>query len=293
MLTTARFIGPAALISFSVLGGCVVSGWDQAPFKGTRVVSLSHVAGSAVKVRSENGSVKLTAANVPEATINAEVRARTQERLDQVKVVAVRGASGELSISVEWPAPGRQGSEGASMEIKVPDGKNIDIKTSNGSITVAGMDGSAVLVSSNGAIAVDDQDGPVNASTSNGVITITAPGGPVVAESSNGSIKVIKAPGKVKADSSNAKITVELLPTNPGPVNLDTSNGSIVFSFGPAFSGVLKASTSNGSIKMDGVMAKTKSKNSATIELGEKPSEAPGSVLDTSNESITIKKIGE
>lgn len=295
MLNPRRFTAAVFFSASALLMGCAgMSGnWQDSRFKETRNATLSHAAGQPVRVETANGSVKIVAANVGDVQVKSEIRATTKERLEAAKLVLERDAKGVLVVRFDWPAPGRQGNEGASVELLLPDARDIHVKTSNGAITIEGLDGSAQLKTSNGPIRVQDQDGPVTADTSNAAIEITGAGGPINADTSNGPITIMRAPAAVKADTSNSAIYVDLLPTNPGPATLDTSNGGVTFSFGPAFRGVIKAGTSNGHINLDNVKAKELGKRSARVEVGDNPEAAPASTIDTSNGSITIRKQGE
>ncbi len=257
---TLATIGVLTMTSTSM--GCVI--WDDAPFKGDKSAAIAHVAGSSVKVESENGSIKLTKAGTAEVTIHATVRAKTQERLDAVKITANREAGGVLHVFAQWPTK-RENSEGVSFEIQVPDANGVTLNTSNGSLIIGALAGQAELTTSNGAITISGHEGSAAIKTSNGQITVS------------------DLTGMLTAKTSNGGISVTLPDANQGPANLTTTNGSIKLSVGKEFKGTVSASTSNGRVTTPEGAAKG---NSATWKAGE----GSPSTLQSSNGSITIER---
>jgi hypothetical protein len=281
------------LASTALSSGCVVvssngsgwSGWNGQSEHETRKLSVEHVAGKPLTVKGINGGIKVRIGGTTTVEISADVRAKTTERLAQVKVHAVRGSDGTLSIEAEFPSEHKNG-DAVAFEVTIPDVSGVTIATSNGQIDIAGLKGPATLESSNAKIVVEHHDGPVNAETSNGAIELSHITGAIAAETSNARVKISDAKSKVNADSSNGSISVSLTPDNPGPVKLDTSNASIDLDVGSGFKGTLVADTSNGSVtaKVSGAAKVTNSKDHLKVEFG--PGEK--SVLDTSNGSITV-----
>ncbi len=254
------------------LPGCGMMGWTEASFKATRTSTLPHVAGKAVDVQTDNGSISVVKAASSEVTITASLKAISQERLDAATVTAGRDERGTLVVRVVWPDR-RQSSEGCSFEIALPDAVGATLTTSNGSVNIAGLSGPAELHSSNGAIVARDHAGTIDAQTSNGKIELDELGSPVKASTSNGAISVV-----LRADA-------------PGPVRLDTSNGSIDLTLSPAFVGSLSLDTSNGGVTVAGADKASISqinKNSGLLVFGPAGDSAPASKARTSNGHIKI-----
>ena len=260
----------------SVLAACIVlSGcnlWKM--HEETRNASAPAAAAPAgVAVTTRNGSVKIVPGDVRQVQITARLRARTPQRLAQMRVVAEESPGGVLEVKVE-PAGGKwESNEGCAIEITTP----------RGSPLVA-----AVVRASNGRIEVAGVAGDVDAQTSNGSMEVRGVAGAVRADTSNGSIKLADIAGPVTADTSNGSINARLADDATGPVRLDTSNGSVNLEVGRAFTGTLSADTSNGSVNLPGSDRCTivkKGRRSATIRF-----ERGGgkSVIDTSNGSVTI-----
>ncbi|MGE5609405.1 MAG: DUF4097 family beta strand repeat-containing protein [Bacillota bacterium] len=265
--------------------GCVSIWAESADFKETRNLTVAHQAGSPIRVATTNGAVSVQRALVAEVTIKAEIRAISEQRLADTRIIAER-RDGALVVEVAWPDGQRKGSEGCSFEISVPDAKDADVRTGNGSITLTGLAGKAYARTSNGSITITGQDGSVDADTSNGAIRIKAATGELIAKTSNGGIEIEDATGHVEASTNNSRIKVRLADSNPGPVQLHTSNGSIDLAVGKGFVGELKMSTVNGSVNFS-APANAKEvnvhKNSARLVIGENKH---ASEVHTSNGSI-------
>jgi len=268
---------------------CVVQFGGEAKFRDTRIVTEPHVPGSALEVRTSNGSVEVGRGDVPEVRVTARLRARTEDRLRRTRIVTGRRDDGTLLVEVRWPGDVRYGDEGCGFEIVLPDARGLLVRSANGTIAVTGIGGDAELGTSNGAIAVKDQDGNVRATTSNGGVRLERITGQAVVRSSNGAIEVLDVGGPVEADTSNGKIAVRLTDACSGPIRAQTTNGAIRLDLGPGFRGEIRADTSNGSIGLDaprGVQVLTRSRNSARIAIG---GSSPLSVAETSNGEITIQ----
>lgn len=207
-------------------GGC---GWQSAPYQGSRSVRVGVAEGTALDVRTENGSITVLRGEGQEVLVSASVRAVSQERLEQAVLVANRDHEGTLRVHVQWPGGVRHAAEGAAIEVVLPDTDGLTLRTSNGPVTVQGMRGEAMITTSNGAIHVADYAGHVVAKTSNGRVELLEVASACV-ETSNGSVRV-----RLAAEAS-------------GPVDVRTSNGSVTLEVGPAFDQSLAAETSNGSI---------------------------------------------
>ncbi len=274
------------MVGSLLLIGC--GSWGDARFRETRTLSQAHVPSMPIAVRTSNGAIQVEQTLVTdEVIITAHIKARTQERLDAVEIIANRDASGALSVFAEWPDR-RLNSEGCSFEILIPDADGVELKTSNGAVTITGLAGYALLDTSNGRITVRDHDGDVHASTSNGRIELEHITGSANLDTSNGAIVASDITGEIDADTSNGAVRLTLSDLNAGPVRADTSNGAITLTVGENFAGELRVRTSNGSIRVgDGAheYVRETSKHAVRFDFG------PGdrdSDISTSNGSVTI-----
>jgi hypothetical protein len=271
------------------LPGCIIvaNGYsNSAQYSETRTVRVPVNAGTGLDVRTRNGNVEVHAGAGSEAVVVATVRARTQQRLDETKVVA-DAAGGTLNVRVEWPDGRPQSGEGCSFKIDAPAPNGVHVDTSNGKIALHDTSGLAALDTSNGSIRVINHAGEVQADSSNGGIDIRDASGPVEAITSNGRIELMNVGGRAVAHTSNGSITAHLAESSTGPVQLRSSNGSIDLALGAAFTGELKVSTSNGNVRLNSPATVTNmvSGRSATLQFG---SGGAASSVMTSNASVSI-----
>ena len=292
MRATFRF-GFVALGAFasSFLPGCIIvaNGSSDSPrYTETRTVRVPIAPGSGVDVKTRNGSVEIASsgASTSEAVVTATLSARSQQRLDETRVVA-EAVGNKIDVRVEWPSNRAQSGEGCSFRIDTPNPTNIDVKTSNGRISLRDSAGHAELDTSNGSIRVMNHGGDVNATTSNGRIELRDIAGAADANTSNGNIDLVNVSGRAFASTSNASALVHLADNSPGPVQIRSSNGSIDLAIGRNFTGDLRLATSNGRIRFDSPVQvqDMESNRSATLRFG---TGGAASSAVTSNGSITI-----
>ncbi|MBY0113902.1 MAG: DUF4097 domain-containing protein [Phycisphaerales bacterium] len=272
-----------------ILPGCIIVAGDfsdNAQYSETRTVRVPVGPGTPVEVRSRNGGVEVHASSVSEAVVVATLRARSQQRLDETKVLA-DAAGGTLSVRVEWPDGRPQSGEGCTFKIEAPAPNGVHVETSNGKIALRDCAGLADLDTSNGSIRVINHAGEVQAETSNAGIDIRDASGAVEAITSNGRVELMNIGGRAVAHTSNASITAHLSETSPGPIQLRSSNGSVDVALGQAFVGELRASTSNGRVRLNSPMTVSNldSGRSATLVFG---SGGAASSVSTSNGSVSI-----
>lgn len=290
-------LGLALAGATAATSGCVIvvdghHTWDDDSHSSTRKktcnINVPHVAGKPIDVQSRNGSVSIVSdPTATDVAIEAVVYSKDQGRLEAINVKAERDAEGVLRVGVEWADGKPRSNDGCSFKIRLPDAHGVNVNTSNGAVTLEGLDGDAAVDTSNGSIRVERQSGSLRADTSNGKVTVKSIAGNVIADTSNGSVSIEDVAGSVVADSSNGKVSVTLAPSSPGPITIDTSNGSVEVVCGPAFAGDVTMETSNGSITLteaDGTAHKGKGSLDATIGSG-----GAKSVVSTSNGSIQFR----
>lgn len=281
---SGRVRGEGSLLRMAALGVCVALGgcvvvdrsdgcssdgehWEQAQAKRELSAQVEHVVGKRLLVETENGAVWVERAERADVAVDATITALNEARLEQVRLLLERRQDGALAVRVEWPGGERKGSEGATIRVRVPDAEGLEVRSSNGRVSVKGLHGAASVVTSNGAVLVEDHAGDVRVETSNGRVELRDVGGADV-NTSNGAVEVV-----LRDDAS-------------GPVKIATSNGSVRLAVGSAFKGIVRATTSNGSVAANCPRAITKDvdRASGSVQFG---SGATSTVL-TSNGSVRI-----
>lgn len=156
-----------------------------------------------------------------------------------------------------------------SVVIRVPEGTMTTLKSTNGAITVLGVEGSIDAHATNGPIRVEDATGNVALGTTNGKIMCEATDAVVAVGSTNGQIEFrgSLAPGHSSFHTTNGRVTLKLPEALAFRVDARTSNGKVSSDFdvepGPDQRGKrligstghdpkveIKARTSNGSIRI-------------------------------------------
>jgi RNA polymerase sigma factor (sigma-70 family) len=97
-------------------------------------------------------------------------------------------------------------SSGASAEVRVPSGAVVELRTSNGEVSLRGGSGKADVRTSHGKIEVQKRMGPLHVRTSNGGITIAGGTGPMDLKTSNGAITVEADHAELTAHTSNGPV---------------------------------------------------------------------------------------
>lgn len=281
-------LAAATMLAAAGVSGCS-SSWSPT-VTGTQAVAAPFSATGTLAIETANGTVEVRQAPVASLEVDATIRAVSQERLAMTQVVVEPGPDQGVRISVHWPDGRRQGNEGCSLIVRTPGQSGLDVRTSNGRVTIAGLNGPATIRTSNGSVEVGSHDGPVNVDTSNGRIQAERIQGDVSLSSSNGRIEAVDVGGAVRADTSNGAIAVRLSPIGMGPLDLNTSNGSVRVEVGPTFAGVVDASTSNGHVTMVGAgeVVGEKSHRSGRFGTG-----GGRSVVRTSNGTVEVVRAGE
>lgn len=283
-------VRPIGLAGTMALLG-LLSACDVATVSEARVSQAVLAPTDGIEIRTRNGTVTVASdEDADGATISAEVRATSQERLEGIAVTLDHADDGTLLIGVDPPDGTWRRGEGASFDVVVPGAHNVHVRTSNGAVRIAGLAGTADLGTSNGDVQVRDHDGDVTIDTSNGGIILHAIHASVHAVSANGSIEADDLAGSVSLATSNGPITVTLGDRGVGPLKLHTSNGAIRVELGKNYAGSLTASTSNGDVRVGGTVpggarVDWSSDQSAHVVVGEGGAE---STVTTSNASVTI-----
>ena len=227
--------------------------------------SLSVGSSPELEVTGFNGEVHVTAGQDGKVVVNTtlwwpdKIDYEVTQSGDVVTIKAEQKGRGTIS-------GGR--SPGADIEVTVPAGTVVDLRTSNGRIEVRGT------------------ESPGSVETSNGQIVLENIGGDFTAETSNGSIEANQSKGSVDLRTSNGSITYtgELLPGTRNEMR--TSNGGITVRLQGSPSVKLDASTSNGSITSDHPIKATSTGDNRLIgTIGDGEAEL---LLRTSNASVRV-----
>ena len=261
-MTRALQIGLFALVGMMALFGlygCDIEeiiasagGNIEAVREITEVYDIATLAD--LTVESSNGEVIVTSAETTSVSVVARLRSRAdtlgkaEERVNSLSIemvqtgdnVLLRYRSSDQSLDVRKYS-------GVSFEVTVPAQADVTVDTSNGSITVSGIEGEFKLDTSNGSIDLNDLVGVVYADTSNGGIDVDGFRGELDLETSNGVIDIEDVEALVDARTSNGRINFSGVLVGDHH-SLRTSNGAIEVKVNVNTSLNFEASTNIGSI---------------------------------------------
>jgi len=298
-----------------LLAGCDDWGdWgDSGRFKEEFHHSYNLKPGGRLSLENSNGSVEIVGWGQDTIDISGTKYASSEAVIKALKIDIVASPDSVRIRTI--PPTGHRANWGAKYVIRVPRRVELErIASSNGSVRVEDVEGSARLRTSNGAVRISRVNGPVEVETSNGGVEVAEHNGSLVAHTSNGGIRADNVKGLFEATTSNGSITARLADPQPGkPIKLGSSNGSITLTMDtvkdndvrittsnssitlklpPSAKGLLKANTSNSSVNTDFDIAirsgqLSKSHVEGTINGGT----GPMFDLSTSNGGIRVLKL--
>ena len=281
------------LVAAVIVAGCGgVTGESTA--RESRDLSLVGYSSHVIRVELFNGELSVRPG--PDGRVGATVTVtgvgptRSEAEADRSRIVTtLKEAAGAVVIrAVYQPDPANPRNRGASAAVTVPAGSALELVTSNGKVSVAGVTGAIRIRTSNGETTVDGATAGVDAETSNGAITVTASRGHLALTSSNARITIDATDAAVRASTSNGEVafTGSLA---AGPQSFETSNAPISLTLGADATFGLDLETSNATVRVGYPV--TTSETAADTRLAGRVGDAPAVVISarTSNGAITIQ----
>ena len=129
------------------------------------------------------------------------------------------------------------------LHFNVPDGIDLEIDSTSGSIEIQEMKSNRLKAgSSSGTIRLSEIESKIEAGSSSGSISIEKADGEIQAESSSGTIEIDNTRGNLAASSSSGGVSLSDI---EGAIDAKSSSGEIDMKF---ISGTIKARTSSGNI---------------------------------------------
>lgn len=215
------------------------------------VRTMSLAAPSTLAVETSNGSIAVTGGSRRDVSMQVKVMAQADSLSEAKSLVAdVKILTDGGHIQAEGPRTSGRRGWWVSYRIEAPSRQNVDLGTSNGSVTLTGLSGTLRADTSNGSVHATDLAGDVKLSTSNGSLQIALAGNAwtgagLEATTSNGSLKV-EMPrdysAHLDARTGNGSLNIDRPVTIMGrmgreivtdlgkggaPLRLRTSNGSL------------------------------------------------------------------
>jgi len=224
-------LGLAALALF-LAAGCHEQLAEEEVLRSLDTDGTPHIT-----VKTFNGSICVVTRIDPEVRIKVtklaggEDEDESQELLDQVGLTIEQDGD-NIFITAETLEGARSNEHaflGATVNLQVPEGSALDLKTDNAAVCVTGTRGSVVAETTNGTIEAKDSSGTLDLTTTNGGIKVEALDAVVVASTTNGGIDVVGtlAAGLHAFETTNGAISVTLPQDAQFTLDADTTNGAI------------------------------------------------------------------
>jgi hypothetical protein len=234
--TAVRRVAGGARIGTGVRAGALAAGLAggllAAPAQAQDANNFSWdgkvAAGSWVKVRDVNGSVRVEAGSGDRVVVTAVKRARRGDPKD-VRIEVRRYGNDNVLVCALWNENATCDEEGyhsnrngswssrgndvsVDFLVKLPRGVNVGAYTTNGEVRVGGA------------------TAEVDARTTNGDVEAESSGGPVSARTTNGDVRASMGntgTGDLRYTTTNGSVTVELPASFDADLELGTTNGSL------------------------------------------------------------------
>ena len=235
-LTMLVFVAMVMAIALLAATACTC---DAGPTE-TRDDSFTVNGTATLVVNTENGKIEVNTGSDDEVRVQATLRG--------VNRIDYEVSQDGNTITVTAEITGWFSNVGADITITAPANSDVELATSNGMISLNGIEGTGTLRTSNGMISLENVKGDFDGTTSNGRIEIDTMEGTGVFTTSNGGVDLQGVTGEVDADTSNGGISFSGNLTAGGSNRLVTSNGNVVVELLGTPSVSLDASTSNGDV---------------------------------------------
>lgn len=218
-------------------------------FKETYKVSVP----AKLDLSSSDGSLDIIPSNGNEIQVFYIVRKAgrflkiDRKKLEEDFIVETESSGNAVRISVRDKRLRRpfnfEQTIGVSFKVYVPKETMCNLVTSDGNVSITGLEGDQQFKTSDGSIELSGISGNVIGRTSDGDIRIRKIKGNVDVQTSDGTIELETVGGDVQASTSDGNIRLNKV---KGDIAVRTSDGYIDFK---EISGSFKASTSDGNIR--------------------------------------------
>jgi hypothetical protein len=226
---------------------------DREQFCEVREVTMKAPTRALLMDGRDNGSVRVFGWDKNEVLVKALIATHAEDRRDaeaMAKEITIEAADDR--IRSDGPRYARRRSWSVSYEVWVPRKTGLDAETSNGSISVQGVEGRMDLRASNGSISLRGVAGDVRGTTSNGSVNAELDGTTWKGEgldltTSNGSVNLDIPRGfnaRLETGTVNGGMSIDFPITIQGSITrrITTTLGS----GGPR----VRAVTTNGGVRI-------------------------------------------
>ena len=204
--------------------------------------------GDFVSVKNINGYIEVVSWDRDQVEVVATKKAKGRNASDKLESIDIEMSQDGDRIVIETIRRQKRNNVSVYYELRVPEEMNLNLKTTNGKITVQGVAGELEVRTTNGSLVLEEIGGNLQASTTNGSIRAEMTqhnGGEIRCKTTNGSIRLDlpdNVAGELSAKVTNGSIKSGIdvegaqrgkrslngdLNGGGAPITLKTTNGSI------------------------------------------------------------------
>lgn len=217
---------------------------------GTREETITFPEGEidSIQVTTPVGDVRARRSDEGPITVKVVLRAEgagadeAAAKLDEMRVEA-RRVDSRAEITVRGPDNGFPDGCRGDVELAVPSGVQLQLKTANGDVDAEGLTDDLAAESVNGSVSVRDVKADAKVKSVNGAVEASDVAGDLEISSVNGSATARRVGGDLRINSVNGRVTAEDV---SGDVSAGTVNGPVTVE---RASGDVREETVNGSIR--------------------------------------------
>lgn len=201
-----------------------------------------------------DGVIEVRSWDRPEVLIQIEKRGHDKDIVRKIEVLAEQKGR---RISIETRYSGKTSfvgfgvwqSPSARLIATVPRHANLQVRTGDGTVTVAKVTGTIDVRSDDGSIRVTETDGELLAETSDGSIQLEDVAGRVEARTGDGTVRLSGTPSVVRARSGDGSMILRI---RSGAVMAEdwmiaTNDGTVTLELPDGFNAEIEAEPSSGS----------------------------------------------
>jgi len=238
-----RIVRPL-LVASVLAGGAAFVGVALAPSSAIAAPTsvskeLTAKADGTVEIHNVAGTVEVTAWNKNKVQVKGTLG-------DGVDRLEFKGSGGHTKVRVVGPKDGRM--EASDLQIKVPAGSRVDVKTVSASIDVKGVTGRLALESVSGAVTAAGKPSEVEVTTVSGKVQSVAGRQRTVVKSVSGAMEVSGGTSELRLKSVSGEVSAVGGPF--GRSEMGSVSGNINLDGELGRSGPFELTTHSGNAKL-------------------------------------------
>ena len=186
-----------------------------------------------VELATFDGSIEVRAGSGPEVLVTIERRGRTEAAAKAIEVSAEQSGD-HVTVKVTHPnrVVGWGSSGSANLIVTLPATSDIDARSGDGSIQIAGITGRIKSHTGDGSITLSGVNGAVDVTSGDGSITVEGRLSKLNARSGDGSVRISAAAGSATTDTwdvstGDGSVTLELPDDFGAELDAHTGDGGI------------------------------------------------------------------